>query len=162
MKTTKFWSLLALCFCLAGAVTLTACGDDDEGNTPGANIDSPIVGTWEMSSEYEEEDYYSKHVSFYTFEKDGRFSQGFTYYSARDVEHERMLNSGTYTVDGNVLKLTYTKAQFWFEGQEQTGDNDSRFESYSEEMEFVIRDNQLFFVHSHQGQGYEDGPYIRK
>ena len=59
MKQTKFWSLLAFCFCLAGALTFTACGDDDD-NTPqtpdvpntttGITVDD-LVGTWTLAGQ---------------------------------------------------------------------------------------------------------------
>ena len=48
MKKSKFWSLMALCFCMAGALTMAACGDDDdEPNGGGENTStSDLIGTW--------------------------------------------------------------------------------------------------------------------
>ncbi|MCR4920964.1 MAG: hypothetical protein K5945_04550 [Bacteroidaceae bacterium] len=92
MKKNKFWSLAALCFCLAGAFTMTACGDDDDetngGDTPAKSGD--LVGTWsfdgmtykftkdELTIQYDEQNSskgkytYAKNTLTYTMEEDGQ------------------------------------------------------------------------------------------
>lgn len=130
MKQTKFWSLLAFCFCLAGALTFTACGDDDDDNTPvtpGGQVDTTIVGDWVLPDSLNN----PYHNPMYHFEANGtgylQMTMGGesteTLADRTTVTHtwaqvER--RGGNYTYKDNVLVFTYTyfENSFYDDGME--------------------------------------------
>ncbi|MBQ8969074.1 MAG: hypothetical protein IJ064_05020 [Bacteroidaceae bacterium] len=124
MKKTKFWSLLALCFSLAGAVTLTACGDDDDNNTPTPpnNPDIPaatLTGTWNSVHQGEEGTSYTDAI---TLNGDGTFEEHVTEVDLEYWTHELVsgedLWKGTYSVKDGEYQVQVT--EHWRKGADAT------------------------------------------
>ena len=81
MKKLNLWLLLSL---FVAAFTLSACGSDDDDDTPPANT-NPLVGTWESTGT-------------------GAFEP--THGSAL---HNAYQMRGIYTVKDNVITVTYSQ-----------------------------------------------------
>ena len=107
-RLSKMKTIIFLITVTLSAALFTSCKDDDGGN------ESSIVGTWKDVSFSEEE--FKNGVSqgivdsgmvkdqdatTFTFNSDGKFVESFIELS------ETVTDSGTYTIKGNVISLTY-------------------------------------------------------
>ena len=103
MKRTKFWSLMALCLCLAGTSMMTACGDDDDDEPKGGDTTvkaGDLVGTWTLND------------VTYTFTKDNL---------TISYNGEQSFN-GKYTYDNGLISYTTS-----YDGQQYTTTAEVKF-----------------------------------
>lgn len=106
----KIFSILSLVLMFACCnFALTSCGDDDEDETTEKNVNSKIVGTWELFDPQNPDIERSPFTLdiLYTFNADGTFIraiQGINY-AGTDVEGYMAKIKGTYTFSDDKLIL---------------------------------------------------------
>lgn len=118
MKKVNIWSLMALCFCLLGALTLTtACGDDDD-DTPDqpatpetpTDPDTSLTGTWKSVHQGEQGTSYTDAI---TLNGDGTFEERVTEVDLDYLTHELVsgedLWKGTYSVKDALYQVQVTE-----------------------------------------------------
>ena len=158
MKNYKFWSLLALCFCLIGALTLTACGDDDEEPVnSGGQVDQAIVGDWVLPDSLNN----PYHNPLYHFEANGTgyfqmtmvsestdYKDDGTTVTTTWKQIER--RGGNFTYKDKVLAFTYTYFEntFYENGQQKDYRKDDipREEWYTDSIAPVEIRGQVMYM----------------
>ena len=110
MTMKKIFSILSLVLMLVCCnFALTSCGDDDEDETTEKNVNSKIIGTWELfDPQYPDMERSPFTIDIlYTFNADGTFIraiQGINY-AGTDVEGYMLKLKGTYTFSDDKLIL---------------------------------------------------------
>ncbi|MBQ7571733.1 MAG: hypothetical protein IJT19_05770 [Bacteroidaceae bacterium] len=161
MKKTKFWSLLALCFCLVGAMTFTACGDDenDDPVNSGGQVDKSIVGDWVLPDSLNN----PFHNPQYHFEANGTGYFQMTMESestdylgdGTEVTHtwkqiER--RGGNFTYKDEVVAFTYTYFEntFYEDGKQSDYHKEEfpREEWFTDSIAPVVIRNNVMYIGS--------------
>lgn len=115
MKANKFWSVLAMLFLgIFTCVSLSSCGDDDEGGN-GSGGDSALVGSWEQT--FVDEDMFGvwTETTTITFKSDGTgvtldeevFTPNPSASGAHEAENFSYELKFKWSASGNKLTITY-------------------------------------------------------
>jgi len=134
MKKVNIWSLITICFCLFGALTLTtACGGDDDAPGNPGNPDTSLTGTWKSVHQGEQGASYTDAI---TLNSDGTFEEHVTEvdleYWTRELMSSEDLWKGTYSVKNGEYQVQVT--EHWrrlADATELTQDTEFKSEAFS-------------------------------
>jgi hypothetical protein len=106
MKKLNLWLLLSL---FVAAFTLSACGSDDDDDTPPANT-NPLVGTWESTGTgaFEPNAEVSTRYKL-VIGNDNSIKFDYRMYAHGSALHNAYQMRGIYTVKDNVITVTYSQ-----------------------------------------------------
>ena len=149
MKKLNLWLLLSL---FVAAFTLTACGSDDDDETP-ANTNA-LSGTWKWIPQHDGADV--SEVNYLTFGNDNSFKQTQELYANNHL-HVRWIYVGTYAIqDGNKVTINIEKCYG------QNADDPEPWDAGGAEsftITYRIDGNKLYYT---RYQGSEEGPYVKQ
>lgn len=148
MKKLNLWLFLSL---FVAAFTLSACGDGDDEIPADTN---PLFGRWEGQESFGPDTYIS-----YAFVIDAKNNITYEYrlYSAGGSLHNGYNLIGTYYIDGQTIKVTYTKFV------RVTDDKDTFEQEDKYDYTYKIENNKLYITGDDtNGKEFNNTEFVKK
>lgn len=143
MKKLNIYAILGMILGLCCTFTLTACGDDDDDDT----VDDPLVGTWVLSFEEVNDNWYMKRTETLTINADGTFTWMMQHQQGevgQEAEQggEGEMQYGTYTVKDDVISCT-VKGWKYYNPEEKKWEDEPAEQTWTNDYKFEISGNTL-------------------